>query len=123
MQASSGLIHLEYLFAADGSLESLKVWSSETRGTWYLACDYWMSASTAHGTGIHFKNGFRSEGLTSTLAFIMQHQHDFIAPPNFGRNGLLQIQAPTEEESMVAAGSVREAFCRINSFSALPAVA
>jgi hypothetical protein len=117
--SSSGLIHLEHSFAPDGSLESLKILSSETRGHWYLACDYWMSASTSHGSGIHFENGYRSVGLARTLEFIMEHQRDFVAPPHIERDGLLQIRAPTEEESAAAANSVREAFCRINSYSAV----
>jgi hypothetical protein len=119
----SGLLHLEYAFAPDSSLEYLKLWSSVIRGHWRLACEYWMSASTFHGSGIRFENGFRSEGLTHTLEFIMQHQRAFSPSPDFGRTGLLQIQLPTEEESTAAARSVREAYCRVNSFSAEPSVA
>jgi hypothetical protein len=80
-----GLIHLEYTFALDCSLESLKVLASATRGYWSLVCDYWMSTSASHGSGIHFENGFRSEGLSRILEFIMEHQHDFVTPPNVGR--------------------------------------
>jgi len=121
--AKSGLIHLEYTFVPDGSLEYLKVWSSVTRGHWRLACEYWMSASTFHASGVHFEDGFRSEGLTETLEFIMQHQQAFSPSPDFGRTGLLQIQVPTEEESTAAAQSLKDAFCRVNSFSAEPAIA
>jgi len=119
----AGLIHLEYTFALDSSLESLKVLSSPTRGHWSLVCDYWMSTSASHGSGIHFENGFRSEGLSRTLEFIMEHQQEFVSPLNVGRDGLLQIQTPTGQESTEAARSVREAFCRVNAFSAEPAVA
>ncbi len=122
-EAKSGLIHLEYAFAPDGSLEYLKVWSSITRGHWRLACEYWMAASKFHSSGVRFEPEFQSEGLTQTLEFIMQHQQAFPPSPNFGRTGLLQIQVPTEEESTAAARSVREAFCRVNSFSAEPAIA
>jgi len=121
--AKSGLIHLEYTFVPDGSLEYLKVWSSVTRGHWRLACEYWMSASTFHASGVHFEDGFRSEGLTETLEFITQHQQAFSPSPDFGRTGLLQIQVPTEEESTAAAQSLKDAFCRVNSFSAEPAIA
>ena len=121
--AKSGLLHLEYVFASDNSLEYLKVWSSTVRGNWHLACEYWMSASALHGKGIHFEDGFRSEGLTQTFEFIMLHQHAFTPLPNHGRTGLLQIQAPTEEESRAAARSVSEALCRVNSFSAEPSAA
>jgi hypothetical protein len=119
----SGLIHLEYAFLPDGALEYLKVWSCVTRGHWRLACEYWMSASTFHNSGVSFENGFRSEGLTQILEFIMQHQQAFSPSPDRGRTGLLQIQVPTEEESTAAAMSVREAFCRVNSFSAEPSIA
>jgi hypothetical protein len=121
--AKAGLMHLEYAFAPDSSLEYLKLWSSVTRGHWRLACAYWMSASTLHGSGLRFEKGFQSEGLTQTLEFVMQHQHAFSPSPDFGRTGLLQIPAPTEAESTAAARSVGEAFCRVNSFSAEPSVA
>lgn len=42
--AQTGLIHIEYGFAAGGTLDYLKVWSSITRGQWLLAWEYWMSA-------------------------------------------------------------------------------
>jgi hypothetical protein len=32
-----------------------------------------MSASTFHGTGVHFGNGYRSEGLAHILESVMQH--------------------------------------------------
>ena len=121
--ANLGLIHLEYAFALDGSLEYLKVWSSVTRGHWRLVCEYWMSPSTLHGSGIRFENGFRSEGLAQTLDFIMQHQQAFSPSADCGRTGLLQIQLPTEDQSTAAAQSVREAFFRVNSFSAGPSTA
>jgi len=61
--AEAGLIHIEYGFAPGGTLDYLKVWSSITRGHWLLACEYWMSASTFHDTGLRFDNGYQSEGL------------------------------------------------------------
>jgi hypothetical protein len=114
----AGLIHIEYSFAATGTLEYLKVWSSVTRGHWLLACEYWMSASTFHGTGVRFDNGYESESLAQILEFVMQHQTSFVLPPNLGRQGLLQIPTPTEAESAEAATSVKEAFERLGS--ALP---
>ena len=38
----TGLIHIEYGFAAGGTLDYRKIWSSFTRGHWLLACQYWM---------------------------------------------------------------------------------
>jgi hypothetical protein len=121
--AQAGLIHLEYAYALDGTLGYLKVWSSVTRGYWRLACAYRMADTGFHSKGIEFETGFRSEGLTQTLDFIMQHQSAFSTTDNGGRTGLLQIQVPTEEQSAAAAQSVKDAFCRVNSFSAEPSVA
>jgi len=86
------------------------LWSSVTRGHWLLACEYWMSPSTFHQTGVHFDNGYRSECLAHTLEFVMQHQNSFVLPQNRGRQGLLQILTPTEQESAAAAVSVNQAF-------------
>jgi hypothetical protein len=121
--AQTGLIHIEYGFAPIGTLDYLKVWSSITRGHWLLACEYWMSANTFHGIGIRFDNEYESEGLAGILEFVMQHQNSFVLPPNLGRQGLLQIPTPTEEESADAAISVNEAIHGLGSLLAQPAVA
>jgi hypothetical protein len=105
----TGLIHIEYGFATGGTLDYLKFWSSRTRGHWLLACEYWMSASTFHGAGVRFDNGYQSQGLADILESVMQHQRSFVLPPNHGRQGLLQISTPTEEESSAAAASVSHA--------------
>ena len=96
---SVGLIHIEYGFAGGRTLDYLKVWSSLTRGHWLLACEYWTSANTFHGSGLRFDNGYQSEGLAHILEFVMQHQNSFVLPPNFGRQGLLQISTPREHSS------------------------
>ena len=116
----TGLIHIEYGFAAGGTMDYLKVWSSLTRGHWLLACTYWMSASTFHGAGVGFENGYKSEGLAHTLEIAMQHQTSFVLPPNLGRQGLLQISSPTVEEIAAATALIDVAFDRLAS---LPAVA
>jgi hypothetical protein len=120
--APSGLIHIEYGFAPTGTLDYLKFWSSISRGQWLLACEYWMSASTFHRTGVHFDNGYRSEGLAHILESAMQHQTAFSLPTDLGRQGLLQISTPTQEESTAAATSVSEAYHRISSVLADPAL-
>jgi hypothetical protein len=122
-KTETGLIHIEYGFAPGGTLDYLKVWSSITRGHWRLACEYWMSPSTFHGTGVGFENGYKSEGLAHILELVMQHQNSFVLPPNLGRQGLLQISTPTEEESAVAADLVNEAFHGLGSVLAQPAAA
>jgi len=110
-----GLIQVEYGFALGGTLDYLKIWLSITRGHWLLACDYWMSPSTFHPTGVTFDNGHQSEGLAHLLGFIMQHQDAFVLAPNLGRQGLLQITTPTPEQTEAAAASVRQAFDRLGS--------
>ena len=118
----TGLIHIEYGFAAGGTLDYLKIWSSLTRGHWLLACEYWMS-STFHGTGVRFDNGYESEGLAHILEFVMQHQNSFVLPSNLGRQGLLQISTPTVEQSAAAAALINESFARLASSLTRPAVA
>ena len=121
--AQTGLIHVEYGFAPTGTLDYLKVWSSIARGHWLLACDYWTSATTFHGTGVRFDNGYESEGLAHILEFVMQHQNSFVLPPNPGRQVLLQISTPTVEESAAAAALINAVFDRLTSTFADPAVA
>ncbi len=122
-EAQTGLIHIEYGFASTGTLDYLKVWSSLTRGHWLLACEYWMSESTFHGAGVRFDNGYESEGLSNILERVMQHQAFFVLPENMGRQGLLQISTPTEEDRSAAAQWIRDAFDRLGSALAEPALA
>ena len=119
----SGLIHIQYGFASDGTLDYLQIWSSISRGQWLLACEYWMLPSTLHGTGVHFENGYNSEGLAHILESVMQHQTEFSLPADLGRQGLLQISTPTQEESTAAAASLRAACDRISSVLAEPVLA
>jgi hypothetical protein len=121
--AEAGLIHIEYGFAPGGTLDYLTVLSSLTRGHWLLVCKYWMSPSALHGTGISFENGYQSDGMAHILGFIMQHQDAFVLPPNLGRQGLLQISAPSAEESRTADAAVKHAFDRLGSALAEPALA
>ncbi len=121
--AQAGLIHVEYGFAITGTLDYLKVWSSIAPGHWLLACEYWSSANTFHGTGVRFDNGYESEGLAHILDLVMQHQDSFVLPPNLGRQGLLQISAPTVEESTAAAALINEVSDRLTSTFAEPALA
>lgn len=107
--AQTGVIHIEYGFTVHDTLDYLKLWSSITRGHWLLACRYWMTESTFHASGVHFENGYRSDGLAQVLESVMQHQSAFILPVNMGRQGLLQIAAPTENETTAARASVRDA--------------
>lgn len=120
--AQTGLIHIEYGFAAGGSVDYLKVWSSLTRGHWLLACEYWMSANTFHSSGVRFENGYEAEDLAHILEFVMQRQSEFVLPANLGRQGLLQISTPTKEEIAAAGELVHETFDRLASALAEPAL-
>jgi len=118
-----GSIHIEYSFAANGTLDGLLVLSSRARGYWLLACEYWMSASRVHCAGVHFENGYQSENLAHVLDSVMQHQTAFALPANLGRQGLLQISAPTEEDRVGATASVNEALYHVGSLLDQGAVA
>ena len=115
----TGLIHIEYGFAAGGTLDYVKVWSSLTRGHWLLACQYWTSANTFHSEGISFENGYKSDSLAHILEITMHHQNSLVLPPNLGRQGLLQISTPAAEEITAAAALVKIAFDRLASFPAV----
>jgi hypothetical protein len=115
----TGLIHIEYNFAAGGTLDYLKVWSSLTRGHWLLACQYWMSANTFHGAGVGFENGYKSDGLAHILEITMEHQTWFVLPANLGRQGLLQISTPTADEITAALALINAAFDRLPSSPAV----
>jgi len=121
--AQAGLIHIEYSFLPSGSLDYLKIWSSITRGHWLLACEYWGSANTFHETGVRFDNGYESEELAHILESVMQHQNSFVLPENLGRQGLLQISAPTAEESTAAEGMINDAFLHLSLPLLKPAAA
>jgi hypothetical protein len=121
--SQTGLIHIEYGFASGGTLDYLKLWSSVSRGHWLLACEYWMSASTFHRTGVHFDNGYHSQGLSHILESVMQHQGTFTLPTDLGRQGLLQVPTPTAEESAAATMLVNEALSRLDSAVAAPVLA
>jgi len=121
--AQSGLIHIEYAFASGGTLDYLKLWSSIAPGHWLLACQYWMTTSTFHNCGVSFNNGYQSQGLAHILEFVMRHQDKFPLPTDLGRQGLLQIPNPTEEESTTATASVRAAFDAVNRAIGEPVLA
>jgi hypothetical protein len=117
------LIHIEYGFVPKGTLDHLQVWSSISRGRWLLVCEYWMSATAFHNTGVRFENDYKSEGLARSLEFVMQHQNLFVLPVNHGRQGLLQISTPTLVESAAATASMKDAFALKGTTPAEPVAA
>lgn len=114
-KTKSGLMQIEYGFAADGTLDYLKVWSSIARGHWLLACTYRMLTSKFHHKGVHFDNDYSSEAFADTLDFAMQHQNAFALPENLDRQGLLQIPAPTQEDRAASTRLLAEAFAHVES--------
>jgi hypothetical protein len=115
--AQAGLVHIEYGFAAGGTLDYLKFWSSISRGHWLLAVEYWASPSKSHSTGVHFDNGYESDALKHILNSVMEHQDKFSLPVNLGRQGLLQIAAPTQRESVLASVLVNETLDSLDSLA------
>ena len=117
--AKAGLIHIEYVFTACGTLDYLKFWSSISRGHWLLAVEYWTSPSKSHSTGVHFDNGYESETLKHILDSVMQHQTEFSLPVDFGRQGLLQVATPTQQESVEASAMLNETLRHLGSLAEL----
>src|ERR1700752_887990 len=117
--AQAGLVHIEYDFAAGGTLDYLKFWSSISRGHWLLAVEYWASPSKSHSTGVHFENGYESEPLKHVLDSVMQHQPEFSLPVDFGSPGLLQITTPTQQESVAASALLNQTLCHLGSVADL----
>lgn len=113
--APKGLIHIEYDLAPEGTLNRLQIWSCLDRGHWLLVCEYWMSASKLHLTGVHFENGYKSENLTHILESVMQHQTAFSLPVDRRRQGLLQISTPTQQEIATGSTLVSQALQQFNS--------
>lgn len=100
--AKAGSIQVEYRIEADGSLQYLKIWASTKRGCWNLVCEQWITAAWSHVPGLQFSKGYYSESLGHFLEIVARHQKVFISVSGTGRNGLLQIFRPTEDESREA---------------------
>ena len=117
--AQADLIQIEYGFAADGTIDYLKFWASISRGHWLLAVEYRTSLSESHDTGVHFQNGYQSDTLKHVLQTVMQHQTDFLLPVDLGRQGLLQVATPTQEESVVASALINETLRHVGALAEL----
>jgi hypothetical protein len=111
-------IQVEYRTKTNRSLESLKFWSSTTRGAWHLVCDYRTDSTSTQERGVTFNVGHRSEDLAGMLDAIMQHQDAFAEAPSEFLDGLIHIGGPTEIELIAARKDMSEAMGRI---AALPA--
>jgi hypothetical protein len=113
----SGSIHVDYCFSAKGSVDSLKVWLSTTRGHWHLACEYGKIMSTHPGCVVRFEQGCESAELARNLEFIMGHQDAFQPTLNHGRHGLLQVRVPTQQETETASAAIAAAHLQLDSMA------
>ena len=113
----SGSIHVDYCFSAKGSVDSLKVWLSTTRGHWHLVCEYGTIMSTDPPSGVRFEQGYESAELAHNLQFIMRHQDAFQPALNHGRHGLLQVCVPTQQETETASAAIAAAHLQVDSMA------
>jgi len=89
---------IEYLCEPGTALDYVSVWSVRAGGQQDLVCDYWTWTSSAHPSGLRFRNGHHSDQLAQTLDLIMKNQDHFTHPANACRNGLILIHPPASEE-------------------------
>ena len=68
---------VEYQREPETSLDYLSVWLVRAGGYQDLVCDYWTRSSSAHPTGVGFRNRHHSDRLAQTLDFVMKNQDQF----------------------------------------------
>ncbi len=110
-------VRVEYRCEPGTSLDYLSVWSVRAAGDQYLVCDYWTRTSSAHPSGVRFRNGHYSDKLAETLDFIMKNQDQFTRRADACRDGLVQIYRPTGDERIEAATWTREVHNTAANFS------
>ncbi len=103
-ELSSGQIHIEYHVEATGSVEFVKVWGSTIRGYWNLICEHWMRWNATHQSGLHFSNGYKSDRLAEMLDTIMQRQGALLVGAAPGKDRMIQVQPPTDDDRVAASG-------------------
>ena len=99
---------VEYLCEPGTALDYVSVWSVRASGQQDLVCDYWTWPSSAHPSGVRFRNGYCSARLAQSLDLIMKNQDQFTHGGDAGRNGLVLIYSPTEDDRAEAAAWVRD---------------
>jgi len=101
-EPTAGQIQIEYHVEAMGSVEFAKIWGSTIRGYWNLICEHWMLWADSHQGGLHFKNGYKSDGLAKLVDTIMQHQGIFVVGAAPGQDRMIQVSPPTEGDKVAA---------------------
>jgi len=101
-------IHVEYKNLSELPLSSVEVWMIKKRGYGCLVFRYCLeqSASLAprrKAPTMHFANSYDSKILAANLDFIMRNQDQFSRPMDHSIHGLVQIDAPSEDERAAAA--------------------
>ena len=89
---------VEYRSAVGTAVDYLSVWSVDAEGHQKMACDYWTWTSSAHPSGISFKDNFHSRPLGLALDFILMNQDQFTRPARACAEGLALIDPPTGDE-------------------------
>lgn len=117
----SGLLHVEYRTGPDDFIEYLTVLSSGVRGYWQLVCEYWVSSLWSHERGLSFGDGRSSAAMTEMMEFVMDHQNAFLRRSTPTHDVLLQVNAPTEQETTAAKECMREAVERIDEHTSINA--
>ena len=93
---TGGQVRIEYHIGSDGSVEHLTMWGS-AREYWSLICNY--SVNPGWSDGPSFSNGYHSRTLGRLLQSIMMNQNLFFHGCKPNSNGLLEIGAPTTEDT------------------------
>lgn len=99
-------IRVEYVCEPGTLLDHVSVWLVKAGGYQELVCDYWTWASSAHPSGLHFGDRYRSEKLARALDYIMKNQGQFRRGPDAIHYSLVPVFPPTEDESAEAAAWV-----------------
>ena len=101
-------IHVEYSNVSQAPLRSVEVWMIKKRGYGCLVFRYSVdqpasSAPSSEVPRMHFANSYTSKILAANLDFIMRNQDQFSRPVDHSIHGLVQVDAPSEEERASAA--------------------
>jgi hypothetical protein len=101
-------IHVEYKNSPELPLSSVEVWMIKKRGYGCMVCRYSLEQSALPAPSVkaptmHFANSYESKILAAHLDFIMRNQDQFSRPLDQSIHGLVQIDAPSEDERVSAA--------------------
>ena len=110
-------LRVEYQGKSGISLDRVSVWSAKAWGYHDLVCDYFTSTSSAHPSGLCFKDGQESGKLAETLGFIMKNQNRFTRPADALDHGLILIDPPSAEERREAAAWINQVRGSASSFA------